>query len=304
MRHEGDKRGPDARIARIAANQHGVLTTEQLRAVCLSSSGIRRRAATGRLHPVHRGVYAVGHRNLSTEGRWMAAVLACGAGAVLSHQSAGELWGIRRRARRPPEAVRPGEPGAAHVTVPITRGKRARDGIVIHRSSTLTDSDCTRRDGIPVTKAARTLADLQAVLSPPELAAARREAEFLRLPIGEPPSVDRARTDLEAVFLSLCRRHRLPMPAVNAGVDRYEVDFLWPNVQLIVEVDGWESHRTRSAFEEDRARDARLAVLGYEVMRFTWRQIRDDRAGVARMIRSLLRARSYAACRLPFALRQ
>jgi len=186
----------------------------------------------------------------------MAAVLACGAGAVLSHQSAGELWGIRRRARRPPEAVRPGEPGAAHVTVPITRGKRARDGIVIHRSSTLTDSDCTRRDGIPVTKAARTLADLQAVLSPPELAAARREAEFLRLPIGEPPSVDRARTDLEAVFLSLCRRHRLPMPAVNAGVDRYEVDFLWPNVQLIVEVDGWESHRTRSAFEEDRARDA------------------------------------------------
>ena len=92
-------------------------------------------------------------------------------------------------------------------------------------------------------------------------------------------------------MLSVCRRHRLPQPAVNAAVDRYIVDFLWADRSLVVEVDGWESHRTRSAFEEDRARDARLAVLGYEVVRFTWRQVGDRAGEVARTIRALLRAR-------------
>jgi very-short-patch-repair endonuclease len=92
-------------------------------------------------------------------------------------------------------------------------------------------------------------------------------------------------------MLSVCRRHRLPQPAVNVPIDRYVVDFLWTDQHLVVEVDGWESHRTRSAFEGDRARDARLSVLGYEVVRFTWRQITSDAAGVAKVIRTLLRAR-------------
>jgi very-short-patch-repair endonuclease len=92
-------------------------------------------------------------------------------------------------------------------------------------------------------------------------------------------------------MLSLCRRHRLPQPEVNVSVDRYIVDFLWADRALIVEVDGWESHRTRSAFEEDRARDARLAVLGYRVVRFTWRQVTDHGAELAGTIRALLRAR-------------
>jgi Uncharacterized protein conserved in bacteria len=179
---------------------------------------------------------------------------------------------------------------AVDVSIPGTAGRKTREGIALHRSSTLIASDCTRRDGIPVTSPARTLADLRAVISPPGLAAARREAEFLRLPIDEAPAGDRARTDLEAVFLTLCRRHRLPRPAVNAGVDRYEVDFLWASCRLIVEVDGWESHRIRTAFEEDRARDARFAVLGYEVVRFTWRQVTADAAGVAKTIRALVRA--------------
>lgn len=91
-------------------------------------------------------------------------------------------------------------------------------------------------------------------------------------------------------MLALCRRHRLPRPEVNVKVDRFEVDFLWREQQLVVEVDGWEAHRSRSAFEEDRARDARLAVLGYEVVRFTWRQVTHDGATVAKTIRALLRA--------------
>jgi very-short-patch-repair endonuclease len=93
-------------------------------------------------------------------------------------------------------------------------------------------------------------------------------------------------------MLAIYRRHRLPRPEVNAKIDRFEVDFLWRDLRLIVEVDGWDSHRTRSAFEEDRARDARLTVLGYEVVRFTWRQVTRDQATVAKTIRTLLRARA------------
>jgi very-short-patch-repair endonuclease len=234
----------------------------------------------------------------------MAAVIACGDGAVLSHLSAAELWGIGRRPRR----LREGGVEAVHVTVPGTAGKRRRHGIVIHRSSTLTASDCTRRDDIPVTKPARTLADLHALLSPAQFNAAVREAEFLRLPIrdssgggpepdgertrsGRPRAAhshDGVRTALEQRMLAVCRRQ----PEVNVKVDRFEVDFLWRDERLIVEVDGWDAHRTRSAFEEDRARDARLAVLGYEVVRFTWRQLIRDAPAAASTIRALLRARS------------
>jgi very-short-patch-repair endonuclease len=148
-----------------------------------------------------------------------------------------------------------------------------------------------------VTNPGRTLADLRALLSPAQFNAAVRETEFLGLPIDEgvvrqasgsskPP---RTRTELEALFLSLCRRHRLPQPEVNVRVDSFEVDFLWPARHLVAEVDGWESHRTRSAFEEDRRRDARLRLLGYEVLRFTWRQVKDEARTVAATIRTILR---------------
>ena len=103
---------------------------------------------------------------------------------------------------------------------------------------------------------------------------------------------DRTRSELEQAMLRICRRHRLPRPEVNLRIDRFEVDFLWPVQRLVVEVDGWQAHRTRSAFEADRARDARLALLGYEVIRFTWRQLGQDSAGVAGTIRSLLGARA------------
>jgi very-short-patch-repair endonuclease len=221
----------------------------------------------------------------------MAAVLACGDGAVLSHLSAGELWGIRRRPRRLSEAGGGGD-AAVHVTVPSTAGRRRQQGIVLHRSSTLIASDCTRRDGIPVTKPSRTLADIRSLLSPAQFNGTVREAEFLRLPIADEFVTEGTRTELEQRMLRLCRRHRLPQPEVNVKIDRFEVDFLWRAERLIVEADGWDAHRSRSAFEDDRARDARLALLGYRVVRFTWRQLTRDALAVAKTIRVLLRARS------------
>ncbi len=225
----------------------------------------------------------------------MAAVLACGEGAVLSHLSAAELWGIRRRPRRLSGVGGGGEGGSIDVTVPGTAGRGRRRGIVIHRSSTLTLSDCTRRDGIEVTTPARTLSDIRSVLTAPQLAAALREAEFLGLSIGAGFETDGTRTELEERMLAICRRHRLPQPEVNVMVDRYEVDFLWRERRLVVEVDGWVSHRTRSAFEEDRARDASLKSLGYDVLRFTWRQVTRDAHEVAKTIRALLLSGSSAA---------
>jgi very-short-patch-repair endonuclease len=166
-----------------------------------------------------------------------------------------------------------------------------QEGIRLHRSSILTPANCTRRNGIPVTKPQRTLTDLRPVLSEAQWAAAIREAEFQRLPLGDGlgPSPPRSRSELESIFMSLVRRHRLPRPEVNVRVDRYEVDFLWRRQRLVVEVDGWEAHGTRSAFERDRARDAHLRFLGLDVLRFTWRQLEDDSPVVARTIRRVLR---------------
>jgi very-short-patch-repair endonuclease len=297
MARESAKAEVDRRIAAVAGRQHGVITTRQVEAAGVHSSGISDRVHAGRLHRIHRGVYGVGHASLGNEGRWMAAVLASGNGAVLSHLSAAELWGIRPRVRRRSEAGGRGGSNAVHVTVPGTAGRKGHDGIVLHRSSTLTASDCTRHDRIPVTTPARTLSDLRPIISPAQFKAAVREAEFLRLPIGagawrrrcDSPLPPPTRTELEALFISLCRRRRLPQPEVNVRIDRFEVDFLWRPERLIVEVDGWESHRTRSAFEEDRVRDARLKVLGYEVLRVTWWQLETDGVSVARTIRVLLK---------------
>jgi very-short-patch-repair endonuclease len=174
------------------------------------------------------------------------------------------------------------------VTVP-GEGK-GRPGIKVHRSRTLLPSQVTRRLGIPVTNPSRTLSDLRRTLPPKRFAAALREAEFLQLPIDLNLKPDGTRSDMEALFLALCRRHRLPKPEVNVRIGEYEVDFLWRDRLLAVEVDGWDSHRTRSAFEEDRARDLKLKLLGYEVVRLSWRQLTEMPAEVAAALRELLRA--------------
>jgi very-short-patch-repair endonuclease len=278
--------GPDASIARIAGRQHGVISLGQLEEAGIHRQGRTSRLRAGRLHRVHRSVFAVGHRGLSKAGRWMAAVLACGDAAILSHTSAGELWGMLR-SRRPPSPA--GVDVEVHVTVPTEAGRRRRPGIVVHRSRTLDASQAIIRLNIPVTTPSRTLSDLRRLLPQPQFAAALRQAEFLRLPIERQLEPDGTRSELEARFLSLCRRHRLPKPDVNAGIGPFTVDFLWPAERLVVEVDGWDSHGTRSAFEADRQRDIALTLLGYDVLRFTWRQLKDVPADVARALRQLLR---------------
>ena len=176
----------------------------------------------------------------------MAAVLACGEGAVLSHASAGELWGMLRSRRPPSPAAADLDP---HVTIPSEAGRR-RPGIVTHRSRTLTPTHVTIRLNIPVTTPSRTLLDLRRTLPAKRFAAALREAEFLGLPIDQDFDPDGTRSELESRFLGLCRRHRLPKPEVNVGVGPFIVDFLWPDQALIVEVDGhgaWRALADRPA---------------------------------------------------------
>lgn len=214
----------------------------------------------------------------------MAAVLPCGPEAVLSHTSAAELWGMLRSGRPPsPAGVDPD----VHVTV-RSEASRRRRGIVIHRSRTLDLDHIARRLGIPVTNPSRTLADLRRTLPKPTFAAALREAEFLGLAIGRSLGPDQTRSELEAKFLRLCRRHRLPRPYPNVRLGPFLVDFLWPQARLIVEMDGYRAHAGRAAFEADRARDAELVALGFSVIRITWRQLEDVHA-VAATLRRLLR---------------
>jgi very-short-patch-repair endonuclease len=216
----------------------------------------------------------------------MAAVLAAGEGAVLSHTSAGELWGMLglRRRQSSRQAALP-----IHVTV--RRRSESRKGIRVHRTRTLTDDQSTRRLNIPVTTPSRTLVDLRRILPQPQFAAALRQAEFLGLPLDGAVELDHTRSELERRFLALCRRHRLPRPEVNLRVGPFTVDFLWPERRLVVEVDGYRAHSGRSAFESDRARDVELRLLGYEVVRFTWRQLTDRPREVADVLRKLLALR-------------
>ena len=261
MREESDTR--DAAIGRIAARQHGVVAASQLHEVGLDKSAISRRARLGRLHRVHRGVYAVGHLALSLHGRWMAAVLACGEGAVLSHGSAAVLW----------ELLRPLD-GPIHVSVPTTAGRASRRGIRIHRTPALR-RPTTHRNGIPVTTIARTVEDIRGHLAPHLVRRAIRQAEFKGMRL-DGIETDHTRSDLEALFLDLCRHHQLPLPEVNVKLGRWEVDFLWRFDRLVVEVDSFAYHRGSVAFADDRARDLDLRGAGFAVHRFSERQLEEE----------------------------
>jgi very-short-patch-repair endonuclease len=293
-------------IAELADRQHGVVTAPQLYSLGLSEDQVRNRAQNGWLHRVHRGVYAIGRRRLSREGHWMAAVLGCGSGAVLSHQAAGELWKLRRSREGPPS-----EP--IDVTIPSARGVRARPGLSVHRIPTLRREETTSRQGIPVTTAARTILDLATSLSSRRLERAVDEAERLNLCTEEDldeiarvhfgragtgslrallnehrAGSTATRNDFEELFLALCRRYHLPRPEVNVPLLDYIVDFLWPGARLVVELDGRATHGTRRAFQEDRDRDGRLAVAGYRVLRFTWWDVTRRPPIVADRVRRLL----------------
>jgi very-short-patch-repair endonuclease len=270
----------------------------------MSDAGISRGLARGRLHPLHRGVFAVGHRLVGRPGLWMAAVLASGPGARLSHWSAGALWDVGRE-----RGVR------IDVTLPGNGGRRRRAGLTIHRARDLRPDEVDVRHGIPVTSPARTLLDLAAILDERALERALDRAELLQLT--DYPTLDalaRARSGhhgagklrralasheagttltksaLEELFLALCRRHGLPQPLVNTWLEAKEVDFLFPRHRLIVETDSWTYHRSREAFETDRARDALMARAGYRTLRFTYRQIEREPASVAQTVAMALSA--------------
>ena len=299
------KRRPrDGEIARIAEWQRGLVTVSQLMRLGLSREAIKSRAAAGRLYRVHQGVYAVGYRAPHPHVGFHAAVLAAGDGAVLSHVSAGVLWGLvvpRHGAGRP-------------VDVTVSRRPRARAGIRVHRRRTLADSERSNAHGIPVTAPGRTLLDLAAVLPVGVVRRAVREAEVRGLvdhgdlvrqltrwrgrrgapvlraivSVGPAPT----RSELEDRTLALLLDHGLPKPRINAivliGEREFEVDFLFAEAGLIIEADGERYHGGAQARRADAARQAELEAAGYRVMRVTWRQVVDTPEQTVQRIRRVL----------------
>jgi very-short-patch-repair endonuclease len=301
IRCKGRTRAADVAIADLAGQQHGIVARRQLAHLGLHRRAIDSRIATGRLHPIHRGVYAVGHRVLTREAAWMAAVLIADA-AVLSHRSAAALWGIRPTERR-------------HVEITVPRSLRPRAGLELHQMR-LGPDEVTRYRGIPVTTPVRTLLDLATVLTRQQLERAATEAEIRRL--GSSHSLealiaryptragsrairtllaersigrDITKHELELRFLALLDAENLPRPRINARVDvprQPVVDCLWQDRRVIAELDGFATHGTRTAFETDRARDRTLQVAGYRVIRITWRQLTSDAPTLAAEVRALL----------------
>src|SRR4051794_13838296 len=205
MRNELSAVPLDRQVSAVAACRHGVISSTQLADIGVDRVGIWRRVRVGRLHRLHRGVYAVGHEKITQHGRWLAAVLACGEQAVLSHRSAAALWGMR-----------PTSSHLSEVTARSTGGRPDRPGILVHTSKHLPPEDTTRHDGIPLTSPPRTIQDLRRVLPPDHLRAAIRWAEVLRLDIGPQPDYepDHTRSELERRLLALCRLRGLPPPEV------------------------------------------------------------------------------------------
>jgi predicted transcriptional regulator of viral defense system len=271
--------------------QHGNVTRAQLRGLGISDQGIKHRIAVGRLHRVHRGVYAVGRPPVVVLERAAAAVLACGPGAALSHASALALWGITPWPRR--------------FDVIVTRRRRPR-GITVHRCA-LARRDLATQRGIRVTTAARALLDSATRLNDDDLTRAVNDARHKRLTSPQSLAellerypnhfgVHRLRpfadagspltlSKMEDRFASFCARYDLPTPAFNVMVCGYMVDALFAEERLIVELDSWEFHQDRHAFKNDRRRDAVTLAAGYATVRITWERL--DAAEAERLSRIL-----------------
>jgi hypothetical protein len=267
----------DRRIAAIAGRQHGVVTVEQITEAGIDKDGVAWRVRAGRLHRLHRGVYAVGHRSISWRGRWLAAVLAAGDGAVLSHASAVALW----------EFLRPIQ-GPAHVTVDAAVRRKSRPGIVVHHSRTLTRRDITRRHGIAVTTPARTIEDVRGTLEPYLFRRALRQAELAGLRVPHLSLVKHSRSDLELLFLAFCEHHDLPRPLVNHRVHGHRIDFFFADQRVAVETDHWDYHRGSVAFEDDHARDLALRAHRITTRRYTGDQLEAASDAVAADLREAL----------------
>jgi len=269
----------------LARRQHGVVARRQLLDLGFTPKAIKHRVRTGRLHPIVRGVYAVGRPQLSREGRWMAAVLACGPDAALSHRSAAALWCF-------------GEEHRVYIDVMVRRTSEARlRGVRCHRRPYLPVSDLTRHLEILLTTPVRTFLDLTTVAGPKTMERAINEADkldvidadSLRKALDEragEPGVRPLREildehtfrlsddELERLFRPLAAAAGLPVPLTKVMVDRFEVDFFWPELELVVETDGWRYHRTPSAQSRDALRFQRHVASGLTPLRFSHYQVK------------------------------
>lgn len=300
------RRALDAEVGRLAVEQHGVVTLEQLEALGLTGDAIVKRVARGRIHRIHQTVYALTPKLMAQRGHLMAAVLACGPGAVLSHRAAAYLWGLTDEL---PELI--------DVTAPHRRG-RSPAGVAAHRDRSLQPIDKTRLHGIPCTTLARALLDYAGVVPEWELRRAVSQAEVLGLVDRRAlrsvlrrgrgrrgvarlrltfdtlhPQTRRTRSELERLLLAMCIAAGLPQPEVNVwldvpGGDPLQADFLWRGQRLIVEADSREFHDTASAFEQDRKREQRFQLANWRVLRCTWAQVRREPQRLAATIRAVL----------------
>ena len=296
----------DEEIARICHRQHGLVTLEQLVALGLTVQAVHERLLAGRLHRIHQRVYSLIPGVMTQRAMFIAAVLACGPDAVLSHRSAAYLWGLVDDWEAPID-----------VTAPNRRG-RSPDGVAAHRDGSLQPIDRTTIHGVPCTALARTLLDYAGVVREWELRKAVAQAEVLgvldrdamrsvlrrgrrrrgvarlRLVVDSlHPQTCRTRSELERMFLAMCVGNGLPHPEVNAWLDvpgggPLQADFLWREARVIVEADGREFHDTASAFEYDRKREQRFQAAGWRVSRCTWAQVEREPQRLATTIRALL----------------
>jgi Transcriptional regulator, AbiEi antitoxin len=270
-----------------------------------SRAGVAGLVESGRLHRIHRGVYAVGHTDLSRKGECLAAVLAVGPGALLSYHSAGWLWGIWR-----------GSPVPFHITAAVPRHHPTPEGMVRHRARNLVDSDRTVVDGIPVTSVARTVLDLAWKLRADQLRRVLARAEELglldlaelaaviernrghhgakrlryALAIYRPPAY--TRSEFERRFVARLVDAGLPRPATGWNEVGYELDLCWPDLRFGVELDAYETHGTRDAFERDHDRDLALALAGIETIRVSERQFRRAPNEIVARVATLLDRRT------------
>jgi very-short-patch-repair endonuclease len=290
-------------LAALAHRQHGVVSIRQLQRLAYSHSSVEKSVIAGRLHPLHRGVYAVGHTNLSLHGRCLAAVLASGPQALLSHYSAGWLLGLIST-----------RPIPIHVTTPLPRKRRG--SLRIHRSRTLIDADRALVEGIPVTAVARTAIDLAAVLRFRSLRRLIRRSEELNvfdlpdfrsilsrnqghrgaaplsraLAVYEPPRF--TRSEFEREFAGRAEEFGLPPFVTNFSAAGYELDVYWPELRFGVELDVYATHGAVEPFEEDRRRDEDLKLAGVELTRVTaYRFEREPRKVMERVARLLSQRR-------------
>lgn len=292
-------------IAELANSQHGVVTRRQLGALGVDRHAIDRRISRGLLAPLHRGVYAFGHRHLSAEGRWLAVVLAAGPGAALSHRDAAALHGIRKA------------PESRKVSVTTPTDAASTPALWVYPRRELEADEVETVRGVPVTSPARTLVDVAPLLTAAQLAATLGEADrkglldvaaverALRRTAGRHghshrrlrAALDAHRTagaalllsELEERFLDLVLAAGLPRPLLNAPLRGYRVDALWPAARVVVELDGWAHHGDRQAAARDRDKTNRLQLKGFAVLRFMHGDLVAQPAAVVAAVRAALR---------------